>query len=116
MEARDREVLIETPPVVDGSISTHSLKLWTSNVVKTVSSSAFNSFAKGEMSFEQAKIYCSENIFKNIVLLNKKHQLSAVDIKMIDQHIRKGVLSYLSAKYPLTDSSEVNKKLEAAVH
>ena len=109
-------MLIEAPPVVDGSISAHALKLWISNVVKTVTSSAFHSFSKEEMSFEQAKIYCSENIFKNIALFSKKHQLSAAEMKTIDEHIKKGVLTYLSAKYPLTDSSEVNKKLEAVVH
>lgn len=36
-------------------------------------------------------------------------------MEMIDNHIKKGVLNYLSAKYPLTDSTEINKKLEAVV-
>jgi hypothetical protein len=63
------------------------------------------------MSFEQAKIYCSENIFKNIVRLSQKYRLSDLELKLIDNHIKDGVLKYLAAKYPLTDSTLVNKKL-----
>jgi hypothetical protein len=33
----------------------------------------------------------------------------------MDTHIKEGVLSYLAAKYPLTDSTEVNKRLEETV-
>jgi hypothetical protein len=86
-----------------------------SSVVKTVCSSAFNSFFKKEMNFEQTKIYCSENIFKNIVVLGSKYTLSAEEMELIDNHLKNGVLSYLAAKYPLTDSTEINKKLEAAI-
>jgi hypothetical protein len=63
------------------------------------------------MSFEQAKIYCSENLFKNIVRLSEKYRLSDLELELIDNHIKKGVLNYLAAKYPLTDSTIVNKKL-----
>ncbi len=35
---------------------------------------------------------------------------------MIDKHINNGVLNYLGKKYPLTDSTDVNKKLEEIVH
>jgi hypothetical protein len=63
------------------------------------------------MSYEQAKIYCSENIFKNIVRLRKKYCLSDLELKLIDDHIKDGVLKYLAAKYPQTDSTLANKKL-----
>ena len=33
----------------------------------------------------------------------------------MDKHIKNGVLAYLAAKYPLTESIAVNKKLEQAV-
>jgi hypothetical protein len=79
--------------------------------VKTVSSAAFNSFSKNEMSFEHAKIYCSENIFRNVVILAQKSGLSAKQIEVIDKHINENVLDYLLAKYPLTESTEINKKL-----
>jgi hypothetical protein len=54
--------------------------MWITGVVKTVSSSAFNYFFKKEMNYEQAKIYCSENIFKNIVILSQKYNLRAEEI------------------------------------
>jgi hypothetical protein len=46
-------------------------------MVKTVFSSAFYYYEKQEMNFEQTKIFCSENIFKNIAALNEKYHLSA---------------------------------------
>jgi hypothetical protein len=63
------------------------------------------------MSYEQAKIYCSENIFKNIVRLSEKYRLSDKELKLIDDHIKDGVLKYLATKYPQTDSTLANKKL-----
>jgi hypothetical protein len=35
-----------------------------------------------------------------------------MEMEMIDNHIKNGVLAYLEAKYPLTDSNFVNKKME----
>ena len=67
------------------------------------------------MTFEQTKIYCSENIFKNIVALGQKYQLNETEMEVMDKHIKNGVLAYLAAKYPLTESIAVNKKLEQAV-
>jgi hypothetical protein len=59
------------------------------------------------MTYEQTKI----NIFKNIVVLSSNYTLSAAEMELNDDHIKKGVLAYLAAKYPLTDSTEINKKL-----
>lgn len=116
VEARDREVIIDAPRVVDGKIEETELKKWVSKVVKTISSASFHYFSKNEMSFEQAKVYCSENIFKNIVNLNKSYSLSSKEFETIDNHIKTGVLNYLATKYPLTDSTDINKKLEEIVH
>jgi hypothetical protein len=98
-------VLIPIPEIIDNKISTGELKAWTTSVVRTICSSAFNYFFKKEMNYEQTKIYCSENIYKNIVVLSSRYTLSAAEIELIDDHIKKGVLSYLTAKYPLTDSN-----------
>lgn len=67
------------------------------------------------MNFDQTKIFCSENIFKNIVNLSSKYTLNSTEIEQIDAHIKNEVLAYLSAKYPLTDSTEINKNLEGAI-
>jgi len=39
------------------------------------------------MNYEQAKIFCSEGILRNIVLLTKKYRLTKDQIKVIDDHI-----------------------------
>jgi hypothetical protein len=77
VEARDREVLIPLPEIVNNMISPGVLKTWVTSIVRTTCSSAFNYFFKKEMSYEQTKIYCSENIFKNIVVLSSKYTLNA---------------------------------------
>ena len=68
------------------------------------------------MNYEQAKIFCSENIFKNFVLLNQKYSLNAAEVELLDSYIEKKVLHYIGKKYPLTHSNEVNKKLEELVY
>jgi hypothetical protein len=67
------------------------------------------------MTFEQAKVYYSENILKNIVILGQSATLTDKDFEAMDKHIKTKVIDYLSAKYPMTDSAEVNKKLEETV-
>ena len=80
------------------------LKRWVSLMVVEVYSAAFHSYTKGDMRFEQAKVYCSENIFKNLVRLNQRYQFSAEEFKLIDEHIKEGIMSYLQRKYPSTDN------------
>jgi hypothetical protein len=80
VEARDREVLIPLPEITNNKIPPGALKTWVTSVVKTTCSSAFNYFFKKEMNYEQTKIYCSENIFKNIVVLSSKYTLSVTEM------------------------------------
>jgi hypothetical protein len=116
VEVRDREVIIDLPQSSgDGRVPESELKSWISEVVKATFSSAFNSYSRNEMTFEQTKIYCSENVFKNIARLSTQYRLSESEMEAVDKHIKKGVLEYLAAKYPLSDSSVVNKKMEEAV-
>ena len=58
-------------------MSESDLKRWVSGMVVEVYSAAFHSYVKGDMRFEQSKIYCSENIFKNLVRLNQCYQFTA---------------------------------------
>lgn len=112
MEARDKEVYISPPRINKNErIDDKMLKKWISDVVKTVASSAFNAYSKGEMTFSQTKIFCSENILKNIVNFSSSYLLNKDEIEMMDKHIAGEVVEYLEAKYPKTDSITVNKKL-----
>lgn len=63
------------------------------------------------MSYDQAKIYCSENIISNIIRLNENYHLTSEEIKDIDEHIEDGVTTYLLTKYPMTETQVVNKAL-----
>lgn len=77
MDPRDKEVNIPLPIINSNKkIDVNILKKWISDVVKTVASSAFNAYLKGEMSFTQTKIFCSENILKNIVNFSRSFSLT----------------------------------------
>jgi hypothetical protein len=115
VEVRDREVILQLPPIINNKISKIELKKWTAKIMTTISSAAFHYLENNQMTFEQAKIYCSENIIKNIVLLGQKVVLTDKDFEVMDKHIKTKVLDYLSAKYPMTDSAEANKRLEETV-
>ena len=44
--------------------------------MKSVSSASFHYCSKNEMTFEQAKVYCCENILKNLALLGSSKPLT----------------------------------------
>lgn len=78
-------------------------------------SCAFNMLSSDQLSYEQAKISCSEGILRNVVLLTEKYELSREQIKLINQDIEQNIVKYLKRKYPMTESTDVNKALDEAV-
>jgi reverse gyrase len=48
-------------------------------------------------------------------LLIERHQLNKDQIKLLNQHIEKNIVTYLKRKYPMTESTDVNKALDEAV-
>jgi hypothetical protein len=80
-----------------------------------VVSSAFNLLLNDSLSYEQAKVSCSEGILRNVVLLVHRYQLNKEHIKMINDHIERNCVPYLKRKYPMTESSDVNKSLDDSV-
>jgi len=81
--------------------------------MKSVCSASFNYCSKNEMTFEQAKVYCSENILKNLALLGSNKSLTHKDFAVIDSHIQGNGINYLMTKYPKTDSKDLNTKLSS---
>jgi hypothetical protein len=67
------------------------------------------------MSYDQAKIYCSENMIRNIIRLNSAYSLNSKEVQWIDEHIEEGVTAYLLAKYPMTETQVVNNALESEI-
>lgn len=60
IEPRNKEVLVTPPPLSkEAGNNKQLLKQWMAQVTKTVFSSAFYYHSKGEMNFEQAKVFCS---------------------------------------------------------
>lgn len=44
-------------------------------------SGAFNLLLSDQLSYDQAKVFCSEGILRNIVLLVEKYQLTCEEIR-----------------------------------
>jgi hypothetical protein len=116
LEARDRSVMIDIPEQeYEEDLDDETLKEWVTDVCNNVFSSAFHSLSKDDMTYEYAKIFCSEGILKNIVHLTKKYHLSERQMKLINQHIEERIVPYMQRKYPLTESSDVNKAIDEKV-
>lgn len=67
------------------------------------------------MSYEHTKIFCSEGILRNIVLLTNKFKLTERQIRLIDDHIEQKIVPYMKKKYPMTESTDVNKTIDENV-
>ena len=64
------------------------------------------------MSYEYTKIFCSEGILRNIVLLTKKFELTERQMQIINKHIENSIVPYMKKKYPMTESTDVNKTID----
>lgn len=116
LESRDRAVLVELPESeMEGELEDDVLREWITDVCSQVFSSAFHSLSKDSMSYEHTKIFCSEGILRNIVLLTKKYRLNDRQMRIIDDHIEQRIVPYMQKKYPLTESNDVSKAIDESV-
>jgi hypothetical protein len=114
LEPRYRFFLVDVPFESDRKIDHEKLKRWLGKVLTETFSVAFHRYSKGEMSFEQIKIYCSSNILRNMAWINEKIDLRGGDLELLEEEMSR-LLGYLQLKYPLTESTEINKALEVGV-
>lgn len=84
-------------------------------MVKTVISSSFYWYSKSEMTFNEANVFCSENILRNLNNLDDKLSLSGDELRSLDMFLEEDILTYIASKYPLSESSEVSKRLEQCI-
>lgn len=120
LDVRDQQPLIDLPEAdnIDSrepEISDDTLCEWLTEVCSKVFSVAFNFYVKDELNYKQAKVFCSEGILRNVVLLTKKFKLNKKQMQAIDVHIKDGLVEYMQAKYPLTESGDINMALEKVV-
>jgi len=56
-------------------VTQKALELWTTEICNAAFSSAFNFYVNEQMTFEQAKVFCAETIFENILRLSERYKL-----------------------------------------
>jgi hypothetical protein len=101
--------------VEEGELEDETLKYWITDVCNSVFSSAFHSLSKDAMSYEHTKIFCSEGILRNIVMLTSRYRLTERQVRLIDDHIEQKIVPYMKKKYPMTESTDVNKAIDESV-
>ena len=78
-------------------------------------STTFNYYINEDMSFQQAKVYCCQQILKNISSFAEKHEISSTVLSDLDKIMKKKVMPYLAQKYPLSETLNVNRSLNRVV-
>lgn len=83
----------------------------------SVTSSAFSHLLSKKLTFEEVKIFCSQNILLNILLFlqNVQADESYQLMKLVNERMKDN-LDYLMTKYPLTKEGVPNKKLREAIN
>lgn len=54
-----------------------TLKKWIEKMINDIVSIAFNYYSNDELTYEQAKVYCSQNILSNIAAFVAKYHLTS---------------------------------------
>ena len=72
---------------------------------------AFHYFVEKKMSYDQMKVFASESLLMNLVILADHYKITQKEIRFIDETMNDSILPYLKGKYPLTVEKEVNKTL-----
>ena len=67
------------------------------------------------MTFEQAKVFCCEEILKNISEFGERHELTSDILNLSDKIMKEKVMPYLALKYPLNESTNMNRSLSKIV-
>ncbi len=52
---------------------------------------------------------------RNIVALAEKHKINPKILHFIDKKLKKTILPYMKARYPLNADKDVNKSLQSAI-
>jgi hypothetical protein len=90
------------------------LERYLTELCKVVWSRAFHYLSTGQVSYEYAKIYSSEQILQNLVRLSEGMELRAEHFEVINRHMG-AVLEYMLNKYPLTLSQDINRNVNASI-
>lgn len=110
-DIRDQEVLVDLPE----ELSESKVREWISRVFKFVFSAAFRALSEQRLSVRQAKIFCAENVLKNIVYCSQQRKLTSEHLAVIDAFVAGSILPYLSQKYPVSETTDASKQFNELV-
>ncbi len=100
-----REIQFLVPLPSKETFDIKEIKVWIGEVFKKIISIAFRAYSEEKLSLTRAKIFCSENILKNLINLNSRWPLTSEVISVIDNFIHYELLPYLKRKYPVAEWS-----------
>jgi hypothetical protein len=114
LEPRDRPINVPLP-TDEHLLSQECLERYMTNLCQVVWSRAFYYYSTNQLSFENTKIYSSQQILQNLARLCEKYNLQAKDFRVIDNHLEGNVLEYMLSKYPMTLCQEVSRNLNNSI-
>ena len=115
LEYRDRTVKAAFKCAPDQVYDKDAIEEWIGDLCRSVVSTTFHHYLNGNMTFEQAKVFCCEEILKNISEFGERYELTSDLLKLSDKIMKEKVMPYLALKYPLNESTNVNKSLNRVV-
>ena len=101
MEPRDQRIIIPYPHQLDLFDNRRQIDEWLGEMSFSVASASFNMFSSKQLSYEETKVYFSQNLLLNILLFMenvKDHQVYET-MKYFNTRL-KANLEYLKKKYP----------------
>ncbi len=96
-------------------LSESKVREWISRVFKFVFSAAFHALSEQRLSIKQTKMFCAENVLKNIVYCSQQRKLTSEHLAAIDFFVGGSVLPYLSQKYPISESTDASRQFNELV-
>lgn len=116
MEPRDQRIIIPYSQPMDIVENKREIDEWLGEMSFAVASATFNMFVTKQLTYDEVKIYFSENLLLNILLFMENVKDAQVydvmkyfNVKLQDN------LEYLKKKYPQAKEVKPNKKLREAV-
>ena len=88
---------------------------WLGQLARTVFSRSFKLYEDGTLNRKKMRSFCSENMIFNLMEMIRINKLSASEIKCMSECFQNDIAPYLIYKYPKSEETEVNLRLEDLV-
>ena len=102
-------------PLEECYLSKEGLEKYLTSLCTVVWSKGFQFYSTNQLSFENTKVYCSQQMLQNLIKLSEAYKLQPYHFQQINDHLQQNVLEYMLSKYPMTSAQHINRNLNNAI-